>query len=203
MLLSVPGTARAQSDAKSEAQANAGSKAEAGAQSGKVSQTPVKALQDATNQLLEGLSDKQLRQYRAIRSAHGLIRSVENVRSTIDRAVKACAENNPDMADDLEDRFIKWKRAIRPHLNAAKDKRDDMVVLQSFAEPRRVREHLATFDRAVAYKEGMFETKPVSDAESCKEMMDKMQSTQGRLIKLLKERLALYDQLQGKSPDNQ
>ena len=160
--------------------------------------TPVKKLANATDALLDGLSDKQLRQYRAIRSAHGLIRSIENVRGTIDRAVKACRDNNPDMADSLETRFVKWKRKIRPHLNAAKDKRDDMVVLQGFAEPKQVRKHLELFDSAVAYKEDRFRKEPVSDAESCREMMATMKSTQTRLIKLLKERLTLYDQLQGK-----
>lgn len=174
-----------------------------GASDKKMSTTPVKALQEATDKLLEGLSDKEIKQYRAIRSAHGLIRSIENVSDTIDRAVTACAKNNPDMADKLEDRFVKWKRAVRPHLNTARDKRDDMVVLQSFAEPERVRAYLDTFDKAVAYKNDMFEKKPVSDAESCKDMMDKMQSTQDRLIKLLEERLALYDKLRGKDSDKQ
>ena len=174
-------------------------KSSANGESAKASKTPVERLTNATDDLLEGLSDKQLKQYRAIRSAHGLIHSIENVRRTIARAVEACSDNNPDMADELEKRFVKWKRKIRPHLSSAKDKRDNMVVLQSFAEPKQVRQHLELFDSAVAYKQERFEKQPVSDAESCRDMMDEMQSTQERLIKLLQERLALYDQLQGKT----
>ena len=186
LLISVPSTSRAEDSNQTSNE------------SGKMSKTPVKKLAEATDDLLEGLSDKQLRQYRAIRSAHGLIRSIDSVRSTIDRGVTACAENNPGMADELEKRFLQWKRSLRPHLSEAKDKRDDMVVLQSFTQPKQVRKHLKLFDRAVAYKKDLFERTPVSEAEACREMMDTMQSTQKRLIKLLKERLKLYDQLQGK-----
>ncbi len=154
-------------------------------------ETPVTKLEDLTNSMMDGLDEEQLKQFAAIRLAHGVLRSVKEVQSSVGRAVTACVEENPTLKDSMETRFRSWKSAIRPVLKKGEDRVAKMIILQDYAKPSEVRSYLTSFDEAIAYREKNIEKKPVTEKASCEAMLEKMDETQERLLDLMKESLGL------------
>lgn len=161
------------------------------AKEGLVQETPVTKLETLTTELMEGLSEKQLKQFAAIRLAHGVLRSVREVETSLGKGVSACAQNNPEMKDDLEGRYRSWKSAVRPVFKKGEDRVGKMIILQEYAKPSEVRHYLTSFDAAVAYREKNIEKKPVTEKKACEKMLKKMDDTELKLVSLITEALGL------------
>lgn len=151
-----------------------------------------------TKTLMEGLDQNQLRQLGAIRESHGTIKAVENVQDSVKKAVKACTDKNPDIADQMNSRYDNWRRAVRPTMKQAQDKLEKMILLQSFAKPSEVRSYLKLFDEAVAAGYAGVKTVPITEKAECEKLTATMDKTEDDLVKLIKRNLALDQPLQQK-----
>jgi hypothetical protein len=157
--------------------------------------TPIMKLEAKTEEMLKGLDKNKTTQFSAIRNSHGTVRAVENVQSSIARAVKACGKANPDMKGDMDAQFESWKEALRPVMKDARAKLDKMIYLQGFARPSDVRAYLRQFDDAVEWRDAHVRAEPISSKDECEKLTKKMSKTQDDLIDLLKENLALDQQV--------
>jgi hypothetical protein len=158
--------------------------------------TPLQILDDKTAEIMEGLDQNQALQFEAIRGSHGIIRAVENVQITVEKASQACAQKNPDLARDLTSRFQDWRLALRPVLQKGRTRLEKMILLQNFAKPSEVRQYLGVFDAAVRFRDQGIVTTPVTSLDECKKFLKTMDQTQEDLIKLLNENLGLDQDLQ-------
>ena len=148
-------------------------------------------LDERTQSLMKDLDKNQLRQLATIRTAHGTIRAVENVQGSVKKAVTACAEKNPGLKIEINDRFDSWKLAIRPTIKKAQSKLEKMILLQSISKPGEMRSYLKLFDDAVKARDAKITAVPVTEEAECKRLIKKMDETEKSLVKLLTESLQL------------
>ena len=148
-------------------------------------------LDQETQELMKGLDENKLRQLAAIRNAHGTLKAVDNVQTSVKNAVGACSEKNPGLKDEINSRFDNWKMAIRPTIKKGEDKLEKMILLQSFAKPSEVRAYLKLFDDAVKARDAKITAVPVTEEAECKRLIKKMDETEETLVKLLTESLQL------------
>lgn len=161
-------------------------------------ETPVTKLDAATDEMMKGLDENQLKQFSAIENSNGTIRAVEDVQQSIARAVESCSTANPDLKASIEGRFEEWKGALRPVMKKARAKLDKMILLQSFAQPSQVRAYLKKFDAAVIYRNQGITAVPVTEKANCEKLQDSMGKTQQDLVDLLTKSLALNADLKVK-----
>ena len=158
--------------------------------------TPLTKLDDATKKMLDGLDSNQTKQFAAIRNSHGIIRAVEDVEATLDKAKNSCIQNNPDLADKMAAQSAHFKTTIDPILDDARQRLNTMVKLQDFAKASEAKTYLKTVDDAVAYKARGVKTVPVTKQDECEKLLDKMSESEGDLKKLLIENLGLNRDIQ-------
>lgn len=160
--------------------------------------TPLTRLNTATDAMMKGLDENQLRQFVSIEKAHGIIRAVDNVQQSISRAVTSCSKANPDMKAVMTERFVTWKDALRPVMKQSRNKLDKMVLLQSFAQPSEVRAYLKKFDDAVVYRNQGIKSIPVTEKDACEKLRTSMDKTQSDTVNLITETLELNAPLKTK-----
>ncbi len=157
--------------------------------------TMIEKLDARTTALLDKKSDNQIKQFEAIRAAHGIMKAVENVQSSLMRAVKSCGEKNPEMKEALSARLGDWRLSVRPSLQQGKSRLEKMILLQDVAKPSEVRAYLKLFDDAIAERDKNITAIPVSDKAACQRMLKEMDKSEKELPELLIENLGLDQDL--------
>lgn len=152
---------------------------------------PLVRLDKKTEELMKGLDENQLKQFAAIRTAHGAIRGVDTVRASLERAVKSCVKANPVLDKDMNGTFQNWKNDVLPVVRQSENRLEKLILLQNFTRPSTVRAYLKTFDDAVKFQNSQFQEVPVSEKSACQDMTKNMAESQKSLISLLTQTLGL------------
>lgn len=153
--------------------------------------TPVTKFTQEAENLLKDLSEDQAKKYLLIRETHGVIRSVQSVEALVEKAVKSCKDGHVELGEQIQKRFNEWKLAVHPVIKSGEDRLEKLILLQDYAKPSEVKEHLKNFDLAAEYGEKLIDPKPASDEKSCKSLLKNMDNTQPNLIRLLKQNIGL------------
>jgi hypothetical protein len=140
---------------------------------------------------MDGLDKNSLRQFAAIRNAHGTIRAVENVQGSLGRAAEACADKHPNELPNAKNDFEEWRLRLRPTMKEAEDRLEKMVLLQGYAKPSEVRTYLRLFDEAATERDKKIKAVPVTELDECKDMLENMKDKGRELDKLIRENLGL------------
>lgn len=157
----------------------------------KKADTPVTQYVQETDKLVESLSEEQADKYYKIRNVHGVIRSVKSVEAIIDKAVSSCKKEHKELGKNIEERFAAWRVAVRPVISKGNERLEKLILLQDYAKPSEVKQHLKNFDSAAEYGESLIDMKPASDEKSCKSLLESMEKTQADLIRLLEKNIGL------------
>lgn len=153
--------------------------------------TPLTKLDAATEKMLKGLDKNQIAQFAAIRDSHGILQSVKDVETHIGKAVKACSDKNPSLADPIQKRYADWKKGLAPIIRDAKKRQGDMIDMQTYATPNNARQYLKLVDDAVEYKARGIKYIPIDSEKECRKLIDKMDDTEASLQKLMVRHLRL------------
>lgn len=157
----------------------------------KAADSPLVRLDRKTDEMMKGLDENQVLQFEKIRTAHGTIRAVADVRTSLEAAVKSCAKENPDLATPMSDRLQTWKNTVLPVYRRGENRLEKMILTQSFSRPSAMRSYLKTFDDAVKYKNHEFTEVPISRADDCKKLMKNMDDSEKVMSRLIIETLGL------------
>tara|TARA_A100000171_G_C2022707_1_gene91895 strand:+ start:8 stop:577 length:570 start_codon:yes stop_codon:yes gene_type:complete len=157
----------------------------------KKADTPVTQYAQETEELVKSLNEEQADKYYKIRNVHGVIRSVKSVEAIIDKAVSSCKKEHKDLGKNIEERFAEWRVAVRPVISKGNERLEKLILLQDYAKPSQVKQHLKNFDSAAQYGESLIDMKPASDEKSCKSLLENMEKTQADLIRLLEKSIGL------------
>lgn len=144
---------------------------------------------EAMEGIVAELSEPDQKHFIGIYHTHALIGTVENVRADMQRAVLSCAEENPDLAEDLTGRFEGWEEAVNPVLGEAQAQVKNMVLAQDYKKPKALRAFLRDMDEVRAKTAASLATVPVVSEKACKKFYKTMGKTQDGLVVLLQETL--------------
>lgn len=157
--------------------------------------------QKAKNPVLEefhnfskDLPAAEKRHFNVIYSNYNLISVVQSVEHSVDKAVKSCADNNPDMKEPLEERFSTWKGEVHPIVEDARASIDNMIIAQDYAKAKDIRALLKKIDTVRTEQAKDTQKVPVNTPEACKYLLEKMDETQPQMVQLLKSTLVSLPQ---------
>ncbi len=153
--------------------------------------SPLVRLDQKTDELLKDLNKDQVTQFEKIRTAHGTIRAVDDVRVSLSRAVESCIQNNPDLKEPMTTRLQAWKNFVLPVVRQGQNRLEKMILMQSFTRPSTLRGYLKVFDDAVKYKETPYTEVPISAEKDCKVLIKNMAESEVVMHKLITETLGL------------
>lgn len=156
---------------------------------------PDERLDAKAEALMKDMDQNQARQFLAIRTAHGTLRAVEDVQSSLDRAVKSCTTANPKLSQPMTERFQEWKNAVLPVIRSGQSRLDKMILTQGFTRPSNVRAYLKAFDDVIAAQKNMYQEVPVSTLSACETLTKNMDQSQKVMGKLITETLGLDKEL--------
>ena len=148
-------------------------------------------IEQRTEQLLSKMNDAQKTEFATIKMGHGVVQAVEHTNKTIDRAIKSCKKNNPDMKSDLSGAYKNWTKNLSPVLRKSRARVDHMIKKQTFAKPLVVRSYLKEYDDVVKKRNEKIVEAPITSADDCKKLTEKMHDVNGELIELLTDTLKL------------
>ena len=143
----------------------------------------------AAEEFTKDLDERSKRHFTVLYGNYNLIKVVEDVRDSVDTAIDACGEANPDMKEDLDTRFKEWKAAIKPVLKEADGNVDNMVVAQDYAKPREIKKFFKLIDKARKQQGKEVEKIPVTSLEACESLLKRMDGTQANMVRLLQSTL--------------
>lgn len=168
----------------------------AGSFSAQAAETAVQRLDTETVAILKKLDENEQKQFAAIRNAHGILRAVENTGQTILLGVNSCAEHNPKISKDIKAEFQKWRDDIQPSMDQGQDKLQQMINLQSFEEPSKLRGYLKRVDKVISDQDKKITKIGVVDEDKCEDLIDEMDDSHKKIKKLLIETLRLDKTIQ-------
>ncbi len=151
-----------------------------------------------TQAILKNLDENEIRQFAAIRNAHGILRAVENTDEMIEMAAKSCAAHNPKMAGQMNSRYAEWSGNLKPVLSSGQQRLNEMIRLQSYDKPANVKAYLKTLDQAVAENQKKIDIVPIKKKSECDDLLEEMDDKEEKLTRLLVKSLNLNRQLKTK-----
>lgn len=140
---------------------------------------------EAYDAFTKDFNDMDKRHFGVMYGNYNMVKVVETVRGSVDSAVKACGEKNPDMKEPLDTRFGKWKAAVEPVLKEAEVNINNMTFAQSYAPPEKIKEMFKLVDDTRAEQDSKVDKVPVTTPEACDFLLKQMDETQDNMVKLL------------------
>lgn len=150
------------------------------------------ALQDKTAELMRTLDQKQLAHFVAMYSNYNLYNVVQTVRQDLEDAVNECIANNKDMANEISNRFAKWKSTVDPKLQAAFENVENLRLAQNYMPQSEVKALFKLVDQVRDESNTRFNEIPLTSAEGCEYMMSQMDQTEKGMVGILQTTLVSY-----------
>ncbi len=144
---------------------------------------------EAAKDFTAGMDPMSERHFTVLFSNYNLIEVVKTVQDDIGLAVAACGKENAEMQEPMNARFADWKAAIAPIINDAEANVGNMIVAQSYAEPREIKKFFKFVDKTREEREDGVEKVPVTSKEACNFLLKSMDKTQPNMVSLLKQTL--------------
>ncbi len=154
----------------------------------------LKAMREAIKGISKDLNEKDRTHFLTITNNYNLTSTVDIVRRDVGKAVKACAEKNPEIKDKITDRFTKWEGAVVPVIDEARGHIDNMILAQDYISKEAIEDVFHKIDATREETEGKIEKVPVTTLQACNVLYNKMDETQETVVKLLRQMLISYPQ---------
>lgn len=176
--------AQDQTPDKKEAAAEAAKGAER-AVSKKPADPDLVALEARSLELSKTLKEEELKHLFYIRETFGSTRAVKVVRRDVEKAVKACAKENPDMRTTLTERFSNWAGAIDPVLESKNKEIDAAIAEQTYLKPKDIKDYLKMIEKAADNVDKGITKTPITTPQACNGLLTSMDHTQKTLAELI------------------
>ncbi|MGE4313235.1 MAG: hypothetical protein AB7E85_03055 [Pseudobdellovibrionaceae bacterium] len=148
--------------------------------------------QDKTNDMLDGMSDNQRKQFEYIIATNGIIHSIEEVQGTLHNGVKSCAKANPDMADEMNKASKAFDAKLVTPMEGAEARLEKMIRHQSIASRNDMRNYITLTNRAAVAKKDEVDFIPVSRKDDCEKLLKTLKSDKSdKLAQYLNESFGL------------
>ncbi len=150
---------------------------------------PVQKWIDAENNLIAPLNEGQKETIFILRNKHSVIRAIGVAKRDIGNAIKSCGAKNPDMKQEMNDRFSQWKNAVDPIIKTAQKQFKADVNAQKIVKPSDFLNVMALNDKAFDYDDKKIQKIPVTTKEACQGLLDSMNDTEDNMVQLLRQTL--------------
>ncbi len=151
-----------------------------------------KALRTQVKNTMSKLELDEVQHFGVMYSNYLIYSMVKAVQEDVSNAVGACAENNKDMAGELNSKFAAWEKSVGGTLEEANANLNNMALAQNYMSQEEVKTLFGLADETRRVNSSRFETTPVSTPEACEFMMSKMDETEQSMNHMLQSTLVSY-----------
>lgn len=180
---------------------NSGSQAEEGSKENDLAKAQSEALKQRINGVMKKLDQAELTHFMVMYTNYNLLSVVKAVRQDIGNAVQGCKQNNPDMLDDLNNKFAGWEKNVGGSMKEVDANVKSMGLAQDYVSQQELAQIYALVDETRAHNSSQFEKTPVTTSEACEFMMSKMDETQENMKKMLAATLQSYPNMVKKNQE--
>ncbi len=157
-----------------------------------------KALSGKISDLLKNLSQEEATHFMVMYANYNIYSMVKAVSEDVGEAIGKCAENNKEMADDLNRRHGKWKSSVGGNMKEAYSNLNNMSLAQTYIPQYEVKMIFDLVDRVRSINSSRFETVPVTTPEACEFMLSKMDETEESMNAMLQATMISYPNIMKK-----
>lgn len=143
-------------------------------------------LDDDVSKLRHSLDDANRDHFTMILQNYDLLAVTDIVKEDIGAAVKSCIKNHEALKPIMSSRHKKWLKAVEPVQKEARAHVDNMVAVQEYIEPGKIRALLKRGDDLRSLTSAMVKKEPITDYEACQNLTEKLSKTENNLITLLR-----------------
>lgn len=147
------------------------------------------------------LDTKQVQHFAVVIVNYNLVSTVKAVQEDVEGAVSGCVQNNPEMADSVNQRFAKWKEAVKGPMAEAQANVNNMVLAQTYLSQPEFTSLFELIEDVRKYNSSRFEKTAVTTPEACEFMLSKMDETQDHMVGMLKATLVSYPSAREKTQE--
>lgn len=159
------------------------------------------ALQNRVNGVMKRLDQAEMAHFLVMYTNYNLYSLVKAVRHDVSNAVKGCSDNNPSMADDLNNKFENWEKNVGQSMKEVDANIKSLGLAQDYISQNELNVLYGLVDETRAKNSSQFEKTPVTTSEACEFMMSKMDETQDNMTKLLAATLQSYPNMVKKTQE--
>jgi phosphate uptake regulator len=135
--------------------------------------------------LANSFDEAEAQNFILLNQGFGFIRSITIAKDSVADAVKACRKNNPEMADDIKDRFKTWDDEIDSALKIQRKNYKEALDKPHFNNPKDVKSYLDLVDKAAKHAEDNIDKRIVTDKVACEKLLNSMDETQSVILQSL------------------
>ena len=146
-------------------------------------------IRQAGTEFSEKFDEVSQRHFAVMYGNFNLIQVVEGVRRDISHAVQECSTQNPDIKNEISERFENWTQEVNPILDEARGHVSNMILAQDYVPAADVRKFFDFIKAERAKHEEALNKKPVTSLKACKTLSKSMVSTQANMVTLLRSTL--------------
>ena len=157
-----------------------------------------KALSGKISNLLKNLSQEEATHFMVMYANYNIYSMVKAVSQDVGEAIGKCAENNKEMADDLNRRHGKWESSVGGNMKEAYSNLNNMSLAQTYIPQSEVKMIFDLVDKVRSVNSSRFETVPVTTPEACEFMLSKMDETEESMNAMLQATMVSYPNIMKK-----
>jgi hypothetical protein len=165
----------------------------AGTAAAQEEETPVTKWMSAEKKMIDSLPKQNQEVYLVMRNKENVIHSIDIVHRDVGNAVKACSQENPDLAGEMTERFEDWEEVVIPILNEAEKY---LAAELKEQEAFHVGDYKYVSDlneKAFKYRDSQIVKEPVTSESACRKLLRSMDATEEQLVDLMQEILLPED----------
>lgn len=147
----------------------------------------IKQIERQAAALAKSLTIEQSSDLQKIRTAFGMIESVDMVHSHVGAAVKNCKEQYPDLEVSVQDQFDSWQRRVLPVAEHQKEILHTAINDGRFTDAGAIKTYLETIDKAAEFTDSRLVRNPVITEQTCKGLAASMNNTKEELVSLMND----------------
>ncbi len=155
----------------------------------------MEALSGQVRNVTKNLGQAEYTHFGIIYGNYNIYSTVKAVREDVEKAVNACKENNPDMADRIDTRWGSWTKSVDANMKEAWANINSMTMAQDYASQDSMKNIFALVDETRKANSSRFEKIPVSTPEACEFMLSKMDETQDNMNMMLIATIRSYPEI--------
>lgn len=144
---------------------------------------------DTENAMIDPLDEKGKETILILRNKYSLINATRIVSRDVGAAVKSCGDKNPDLKQQMDDRYKQWSAAVTPILDTANKQLKKDIDALKIVKPAEFRKVLDLHDKAYEAAEKQITKMPVTTPDACKGTLASMDRTEDNMIRILQQTL--------------
>ncbi len=147
------------------------------------------ALSEEMRAISEELSQVNKRHFFMIYNNHNIIATVQTVKTDVSNAVATCAEKHESLKTPITERYNIWQDAVDTKLEEAQGFINNMMIAQDYIAKSKIETILKKADELRAATAARVKKVPVTTAEACEFLLNKMDDTQETMVTLIDQTL--------------